>query len=281
MTIPVFYTPMMSATTKSFSPSAGKPKLVVEDWLKRGLDITVLSFEPLTRDHIIWAHWHRYVNGVLDLKLANGFGNRSPRVAESLPYTSGSMVAAAMYASTIQFKRDEWAVACSPSSGFHHAGYSNGHGYCTFNGLMIAALSVLYAGTARKVGIIDFDQHHGDGTEDIIVALQLQDKVLVFDGREDDFLDNIGATVQEWKQSGVGLILYQAGADQHKDDPLGGTLTTEDMRYRDELVFQAARTFQVPIAWNLAGGYQTKPKLLELHRNTMIECIKAFPRRDK
>jgi len=44
------------------------------------------------------------------------------------------------------------------------------------------------------------------------------------------------------------LILYQAGADVHVDDPLGGVLTTEQMIERDQIVFDAARASGTPIA---------------------------------
>ena len=68
-------------------------------------------------------------------------------------------------------------------------------------------------------------------------------------------------------------MLYQAGADCHVDDPLGGWLTTEQMLRRDEMVFAGLAALRVPVAWNLAGGYQTPiRKVLELHDNTMGAC---------
>jgi acetoin utilization deacetylase AcuC-like enzyme len=72
-------------------------------------------------------------------------------------------------------------------------------------------------------------------------------------------------------------VLYQAGADVHIDDPLGGVLTTEQMTERDRIVFAAARTHATPIAWNLAGGYQ-RPlgKVVDLHSNTLRACVREF-----
>jgi acetoin utilization deacetylase AcuC-like enzyme len=77
------------------------------------------------------------------------------------------------------------------------------------------------------------------------------------------------------------VILYQAGADPHVDDPYGGFLTTMQLRRRDEIVFKAAKKAGVPIAWDLAGGYQTErdgsiPKVLEIHDNTMRECVHIY-----
>ena len=66
------------------------------------------------------------------------------------------------------------------------------------------------------------------------------------------------------------VILYQAGADPHVNDPLGGWLTTQQLHERDRLVFEAAAELGIPAAWNLAGGYQTPlNKVLTIHDNTM------------
>lgn len=67
----------------------------------------------------------------------------------------------------------------------------------------------------------------------------------------------------------VDVFFYQAGADPHIDDPLGGSLTTHEMKMRDELVFRTAWELGKPVVWNLAGGYQQPlEKVLELHQTT-------------
>jgi hypothetical protein len=49
------------------------------------------------------------------------------------------------------------------------------------------------------------------------------------------------------------------------------------MRIRDELVFRAARAAGVPLAWNLAGGYQQPLSIVvDLHTQTMRACVNAF-----
>lgn len=52
----------------------------------------------------------------------------------------------------------------------------------------------------------------------------------------------------------LDVVLYQAGADPHVDDPQGGYLTTEQLAERDFMVFCECRQRGLPIAWNLAGG---------------------------
>ena len=77
--------------------------------------------------------------------------------------------------------------------------------------------------------------------------------------------------------AGCDVLLYQAGADPHVDDPLGGFLDDEQLARRDAIVFAEARKLGLPVAWNLAGGYQTPlRRVLDIHDRTMIECVRAY-----
>jgi acetoin utilization deacetylase AcuC-like enzyme len=67
------------------------------------------------------------------------------------------------------------------------------------------------------------------------------------------------------------LLLYQAGADPHRNDPLGSLgMTTEQLLERDRVVFEFCRRKGLPVLFVLAGGYQEPiaEKLLPLHLNT-------------
>jgi acetoin utilization deacetylase AcuC-like enzyme len=77
--------------------------------------------------------------------------------------------------------------------------------------------------------------------------------------------------------SDCDVVLYQAGADPHVDDPLGGWLTTAQLAERDRLVFETARQLRIPLTWSLAGGYQTPLRnVLNIHDNTMRACAAAY-----
>jgi acetoin utilization deacetylase AcuC-like enzyme len=274
--IPVFYSEHLLAEAGSFSPSAGKPRHVLAAWQKAGLPIAVHSITPASEADLCLAHDPVYVRGVLDGKLPNGFGNTSPDVARSLPYTTGAMIAAAGAAL-------ESRCACAPVSGFHHAQYDSAGGYCTFNGLVITGLKLLAEGAVRRVLILDCDMHYGDGTEEILERLGLTGSITnATFGRWFHEPSRGRAYLQRLRETVAGfdafdLILYQAGADVHVDDPLGGVLTTEQMIERDCIVFAAAHASETPIAWNLAGGYQTPlSKVVDLHVNTLRECLRAF-----
>lgn len=76
--------------------------------------------------------------------------------------------------------------------------------------------------------------------------------------------------------SACDIVLYQAGADPHIDDSLGGFLTTEQMAERDVQVFKGLKDRGAPVAWVLAGGYlDPLPKVIDLHVNTMRAVMSA------
>lgn len=271
----VFYTDRMVANSQSFSPSAGKPREVIASWKRR---FPVLEYQeplPATEEEFALAHSPRYVRDVLACRVPNGFGNTLPEIAAALPHTTGAMIAAALEAVRS-------GVAVAPVSGFHHACYEHGGGYCTFNGLVVAAQVLRRDGLAKRVGILDFDQHYGNGTTDILRELGLnwiKHYSAAADWETPDqasaFLLEIPKIMQRFVSCEV--LLYQAGADPHINDPLGGWLTTEQLRQRDRLVFENCAAMRLPVAWNLAGGYQSPlRKVLDIHDNTMLECIGVF-----
>lgn len=293
----IFYNDKQAIDADSYSPSPKKPSQVVTEWgVKYSEYIKLCDFDPVTEDMLLRVHSSDYVTGVLAGTRINGFGNTRLDVAESLLYTSGSMVAAAKCAL-------KEGVAVSPTSGFHHACFNGGGGFCTFNGLMVAAYELYKLRLVRKVGIIDCDYHYGNGTDDIIKRLGTSFIEHFTAGRsyngvtEDDyatfsldfyssysdsndvvaskFLNNLPRILDRFKN--CDIILYQAGADPHVKDPLGGFLTDDQLRARDAMVFLAAKKMGVPIAWNLAGGYQ-KPlqKVLNIHNATLEECLKVY-----
>lgn len=277
--IPVFYDGRMVADSKGYSPSAAKPKQVVEDWLANTLPIEIRAFNRVSIGDLGRVHSISYVDGVLGGSRANGHGNFDLDIAESCRWTVGSFTTAARYALSNR-------VACSPTSGFHHASYNEAGGFCTFNGLMVAAAQLIDEGIAGTVGILDYDFHFGNGTQDIIENVGCDDDWDMID--KVPHVTHVGKEIMEpgeiersIHEMGADIILYQAGADQHIDDPLGGLFTTEELRNRDRRVFRYCAKHGIPIVWCLAGGYQRDASggiapVLEIHRNTMIECVQAF-----
>lgn len=277
--ISVFFTPKMVADSESASPSAAKPQAVVASW-QRQFPILVVEPEPVSVDELARAHDRQFVLDMLACKIDNGFGNRSRAVADSLPYTSGAMLSAARQAMSFG------GAAAAPCSGFHHAELRKAQGYCTFNGLMVTAFALRAEG-AKRVGILDLDMHYGNGTDHIIRHREAQGWTRHFTGgahylersQVPEFFTRLPKVLAQMADCDV--VLYQAGADPHVDDPHGGWLTTPQLLERDAMVFDTLSELQVPVVWNLAGGYQVEPdggipKVLEVHDNTMRECVRVY-----
>jgi acetoin utilization deacetylase AcuC-like enzyme len=274
--MPVFFCDSMQANVASISPSARKPVAAVGSWTALGIPLAIIQPTPATCEDFTRAHDPEFVDAILECRVTNGFGTRAADVAASLPYTSGAMLSAAREAIR------NGQVAAAPVSGFHHAGHSTVGGFCTFNGLMVSALAIKAAELVQRVGILDFDQHYGDGTDNVIETLGI-DFVTHYsagayyhsESQASEFLRQIPELVASMNNCDV--VLYQAGADPHIDDPLGGWLTTQQLAERDRLVFETARQLDIPLAWNLAGGYQSPlRKVLDVHDNTMRACASVY-----
>lgn len=282
-TLKVMYSSdMVSDSGRHASPSAQKPQVVAEALGRTAWPVEFISPEPCSIADFCRVHDASFVEDVLVLRRANGFGSFSTSVARSLPYTSGACYGAAVTAI-------KEGISASLTSGFHHAGPKGGRAFCTFNGLMVAAAKVLAEGRVGQVAIVDCDFHHGDGTQAIIDAQGFDDRVQHISFGEthrhphqaDDYLAHVRQLRHRFEHRRPDLILYQAGADTHVDDPLGGLLTSEHMRERDREVITIARDLGIPLTWNLAGGYQVEPdgsipRVVALHLNTFEEALRVW-----
>lgn len=171
-TIEVFYSSHMQKAAKSFSPSTTKPAAVIEDWIQNYAQyLSVKDFAPLSQSQLHLAHSPAYIEGLFNGKIKNGFGHRDADFSNTFLYTCGSLLEASKSA----LKR---GIAVSPTSGFHHAHYSFAQGFCTVNGLIVTARTLKEEGLVKKVGILDFDMHYGNGTQDIINKLELSEFIV-------------------------------------------------------------------------------------------------------
>ncbi|MBL0143811.1 MAG: histone deacetylase [Betaproteobacteria bacterium] len=270
--VPVFYTERQVAEPQRASPSASKPRRVMQRWREKHFPIDVREPQPATVEDLARAHDRKYVGDILACRESNGFFNKSASVAQSLPWTNGSMLSAARHVVGSR------GIACAPCSGFHHAHWDTPGGFCTFNGLMVTALALRAEGLATQVGILDCDQHFGDGTVEIMERVNARGWIRHLTAGRDyprvatRFLGALPGLVKSF--AGCDVLLYQAGADPHIEDPLGGFLDDEQLAQRDAIVFTTARELGIPVAWNLAGGYQEPlDKVLNIHDRTMEACV--------
>jgi acetoin utilization deacetylase AcuC-like enzyme len=238
------------------------------------IDTSLTDLSPVIKA-LERVHNPEYVKAVLSGHTFNGYGTADKNQNLHSLQSCLIMVEAAMAAiespSTPVF---------APVSGFHHASYNSGLGYCTFNGLVLAAMAVRAHNNAANVLVIDGDGHWGDGTASVIAHHGLEDWLDVCE------LDcgTVGYSVPVARgklNRALGskvwdLVIYQAGADAHKDDPYGaGYLTDDDWHDRDEIIFNHCYKNKVPVLFNLAGGYNG-PKTIKLHTSTVIAARRAY-----
>jgi acetoin utilization deacetylase AcuC-like enzyme len=264
----------------SYAFYASIPRLTVEAFQSSGLPVEVVGgWNPASLEELALAHDPEHVLKVLEGRDTNGFGNENPTVAEAACWEVGSFLSAAFEAAR------SGRNSISPSRGFHHATWGECWNFCTFNGLIVTALRLRDEGLVRKVGILDFDCHWGNGTDDILERLK-PDWIVHWSFGKFKRIVRLGIGWDAWlaglagelesRFAGCDILLYQAGADPHIDDRFGGELGTEQMRLRDRTVFRWAESHKIPVAWNLAGGYQEPvSRIVDIHRITLQECLGA------
>jgi acetoin utilization deacetylase AcuC-like enzyme len=250
-----------------------------------GLRIT--SPTPTTRDQLLDVHSAEYVDAVISGEPAafarsQGF-TWGPRLFPAVAASTGGVIAAARVGE----------ISGSLSSGLHHARHGRGCGYCTFNGLALAAKDAIRRGVP-SVLILDFDAHCGGGTASLIAdeprITQLDISTNSFDGYRDtnnarlviaepkDYLPTIERELARIGQAGYGLVLYNAGVD-----PAGDGVTQRDLVTREEIVFEWIDSQESPAAFVLAGGYVgdglTREELVRLHVATVTKAHEIWGRR--
>jgi acetoin utilization deacetylase AcuC-like enzyme len=181
----------------------------------------------------------------------------------------------------------------------HHAEPELAMGFCLFNSVAVAAAAAL-AASASRVLILDWDVHHGNGTEaifrerDDVLLITIQQELIwpgtgladdVGTGRGEGFtvnipvpqgsghdvflslLDRVVAPVAG--EFGPDLILVSAGYDAHVDDPLAGlALTAGDFGQMAVEVRELGARLGAPIGAVLEGGY-SPPALADSVAETM------------
>jgi acetoin utilization deacetylase AcuC-like enzyme len=180
----------------------------------------------------------------------------------------------------------------SSSNGFcavrpcgHHATRVRSMGFCIFNNIAVAAAYAMEAKDLERVAIIDFDVHHGNGTEDMFSAPQWRERVLMASFFQHPFYPYSGtdnpapnminvpmaarsggaevraAVEEEWlpalERFKPQMIFISAGFDAHRDDLLGGmSLLEADYVWMTRVLMEVAdRHSQRRIVSMLEGGY--------------------------
>ncbi len=173
----------------------------------------------------------------------------------------------------------------------HHALAARAMGFCLFNNVAVAAQAAISDGGLERVMVLDWDVHHGNGTNDIFHS----SRQLLFVSIHESPLypgtgpasdagsgEGLGYTVNLPVPGGAGdevfvslvrhvavplarayapqLLLISAGFDAHRDDPLAGCMVTEEgFVAMTRSMRSLAAELGVPIGAVLEGGYALTP----------------------
>jgi acetoin utilization deacetylase AcuC-like enzyme len=249
--------------------------------------VEVVAPRPCSRAELLGVHANEYVDAVISghpsyLAASAGLGWDDAYFASVSASTGGVRDAVLDALAT-------GAVAGSLSSGLHHARADAGHGFCTFNGLVVGARAALAAG-AQRVLILDLDAHCGGGTASLIEHLagveQVDVSVNNYDSYTDrpdarltitsgdDYLDVIVRQLDDIDTpEEIDVVIYNAGMDPHRGSGGPRPIDTDVLARRESVVFEWAAGHRLPVAWVLAGGYLwgglDMDGLVDLHRLTI------------
>jgi acetoin utilization deacetylase AcuC-like enzyme len=267
----------------------GRLSAINEQMRASGLadDLRALEAPLAEADDIKQVHQAAYVDQIFANAPAAGYLQLDPDTAmnaHSLP-AARRAAGAGMLAVDEVMSGAAANAFCAVRPCGHHATPAKSMGFCIFNNIGVAAAYALQKKGLERVAVIDFDVHHGNGTEDMFSAPQWRQRVLMasffqhpfypYSGTESPAPNMINvplaagsggdavrqAVEQRWLPALEAfrpqMIFISAGFDAHRDDLLGGMALVEaDYAWiTRELMGLAARHSEQRIVSMLEGGY--------------------------
>jgi acetoin utilization deacetylase AcuC-like enzyme len=236
---------------------------------QKALPIQWLAPTRATDEQILCAHTAAML---ARLQVPQDFDGDTPYY-QGIPNYAHASVAAALDAMKLARAGQQVFSLMRPPG--HHATREKAMGFCYLNNIAIAVLEALATGT-KRVAVFDFDVHHGNGTEDILLnrpgaAFYSVHQFPCYPGTGQKNAGNncfnypvlpstprevwratLARAMEDMKKFSPNLIAVSAGFDAYERDPLAnGTLTVEDFFW----IGQQLRATKIPFFSLLEGGY--------------------------
>lgn len=267
----------------------------------RLLDLLAQYEAPkISRDQILLVHDENYLtylhknlpeSGMIHLNMDTIM---SPHTLDAAYRAAGAITSAVDLVMAGEIKN----AFCAVRPPGHHAEKSRAMGFCFFNNVAIGAAYALKKYDLKKVVILDFDVHHGNGTESMLGD---DERVLIcssfqcphYPGKEfaqdNPRIINVpltqGTSSEEFREAitkhwfptiqafNPEFFFISAGFDAHRDDPLAElNLTTSDFGWlAEKIIFHSNATAQGRVISTLEGGYN-----IQALSNSVVAYLRPF-----
>jgi acetoin utilization deacetylase AcuC-like enzyme len=259
---------------------------------------TTAVSKPATREQLLRNHAQEHIQEVERFAEKGGGRIESDTVVSKKSYTAAVLAAGAVCDAVAKVIEGDAANAlCLVRPPGHHALAKSPMGFCLFNNVAVAARAALAEHDLERVLIVDWDVHHGNGTQ---ASFWEDGRVGFFSIHRFPFYPGTGDTDETGAGKGLGmtrnvpvkfgssradfkaqftreltdfaakikpqLVLVSAGFDAHREDPIGSLgLESEDFIELSDVVVGLAREHcGGKVVSTLEGGY---------HVDRLAECV--------
>lgn len=269
--------------------------------------VKAAEWKPATLEQIARIHTKEYVAELEKYAKAGGGRIEADTVMSEESFSVAQQAAGAVCAAVgAVLKGDDLNALCLVRPPGHHALEKSAMGFCLLNNVAIAAKCALAEHQLDRVLIVDWDVHHGNGTQDVFYT---DNQVAFFSMHRWPFYPGTGDKDETGSGNGLGftknvpvafgsprekildqfkkeleafaektkpqLVIISAGFDAHIRDPIGSLeLETEDFRTLSKIVQGVADVHaKGRIVSALEGGYhpQRLAESLEVHLEELIQ----------
>lgn len=252
-------------------------------------------------------HTENYIQTIKHIANTGGGQLDSDTIISAASYDAAvHAVGSPLAAIDFIMKGEEKNAFCLIRPPGHHATPVRGMGFCLFNNVAVAAKYIQSRYKLERIFIVDWDVHHGNGTQD---AFFNDPTILYFSMHRYPFYPGSGRKGESGRDKGEGFtinvpvpanipsqkyielfadvikqnadqfipefIIISAGFDTYKKDPIGGlNLDREDFRRLTEIVIRTAQKYcNGRLVSCLEGGYNLSdlPLCIEAHLKALLQ----------
>jgi acetoin utilization deacetylase AcuC-like enzyme len=296
--------------TGPFHPERSERMRVIDKALEHEVYKDLVRHEAPLRaddaDYIVMAHSKAHLTQMRSV--ADGFTGEITHIDGDTVVSSGTWdavrraIGAGLDAVDMVMARDASNVFCQVRPPGHHAESQKAMGFCLFNNIAIAAHYARAKHGAERVAVVDFDVHHGNGTQEIFYSNKnlfygSTHQMPLFPGTGALTETGVGNIFNAPMREGDGRVKFEqafderilgplrnfapdivfisAGFDAHRDDPLGGMQLVEaDFAWATERLAEIARRHaNGRVVSMLEGGYNLTAlaRSVAVHVKTLME----------